>query len=397
MSWSFVTLEELAADERSAISKPYGSAIVKEDYRDSGVPVVRGVNLTKGIFHDADFVFIEDELAARMPGAEMGPGDLVVTHRGTVGQVSMIPRASRFQRYVASTSHVKVRLSPSRAVPEFYYYWFASPGGQHSILSNVSTVGVPGLVQPVATVKKLRVPCPPLPDQQAIADVLGALDTKIAANERVVARADMLAGLEWQRAAAAGQSVALSGLAEFVNGKAFTKGASGTGRIVIRIAELNSGLGGSTVRNDIEVAEEHLVRPGDLLFAWSGSLTVARWFRPEAIVNQHIFKVIPKAGFPMWLVNQAVRAKLDDFKATASDKATTMGHIQRHHLDEVTLIPDRSDIDRLEGLMDGLWESALLREQETARLAQTRDELLPLLMSGKVRMKDAVAVAAEVV
>ena len=55
--------------------------------------------------------------------------------------------------------------------------------------------------------------------------------------------------------------------------------------MVVRIAELNSGPGGSTVYNDVSVDEENLARPGDLLFAWSGSLTVRRWFRPEAIVN----------------------------------------------------------------------------------------------------------------
>ena len=56
-----------------------------------------------------------------------------------------------------------------------------------------------------------------------------------------------------------------------------------------------------SVLHDIEVAEDYLARPGDLLFAWSGSLTVHRWFRPEGIVNQHIFKVIP-TGYPMWIV-----------------------------------------------------------------------------------------------
>ena len=102
---------------------------------------------------------------------------------------------------------------------------------------------------------------------------------------------------------------------------------------MIRIAELNSGIGGSTVRNDIEVPDDNTARPGDLLFAWSGSLTAARWYRRRPSWNQHIFKVIPAAGRPMWLVNQAVHAKLDQFKAIAADK-DTMGHIQRRHLDE---------------------------------------------------------------
>ena len=191
--WPTVQFQKLAADAKSAFSKPYGSAITKEDYLPQGVPVVRGVNLRKGIFLDDEFVFIDDTTADRMPGANLAPGDLVFTHRGTIGQVSMIPRSARYPRYVLSTSQVKARLNSNRALPEFYYYWFSSSDGQHELLRNVSTVGVPGLGQPVATIKSLRVPHPPLAVQKAIADVLGALDDKIAVNDGLARYATRLA------------------------------------------------------------------------------------------------------------------------------------------------------------------------------------------------------------
>src|SRR6266404_3950979 len=124
--WPIVRFEDLADSSKSAFSKPYGSAILKEDYVPSGVPVVRGVNLRNGIFLDDDFVFISDAKADQMPGANLTSGDLVFTHRGTIGQVSMIPRDRKHARYVLSTSHVKARLDPGRAMPEFYYYYFSS-------------------------------------------------------------------------------------------------------------------------------------------------------------------------------------------------------------------------------------------------------------------------------
>ncbi|MDF8263738.1 restriction endonuclease subunit S [Luteipulveratus flavus] len=246
--------------------------------------------------------------------------------------------------------------------------------------------------------KALHALLPSRPQQTAIADVLRALDDKIAANRTVIDRADDLARVMYASASAAsGVQVPLSSLAQFVNGKAFTKDATGTGRVVIRIAELNSGLGGSTVRNDLEVADQHVARAGDLLFAWSGSLTVHRWFRDEAIVNQHIFKVIPAEGVPMWVVNGAVRLKLREFQAIAADKATTMGHIQRRHLDEPVAVPSETALASLSDKMTSLWERALSAEMENERLAATRDALLPLLMSGKVRVKDAEATVGEMV
>ncbi len=106
--WPLVRLGDIAADERSAISKPYGSAIIRDDYRDAGVPVVRGVNLARGRFYDAEFVFISEDLADRMPGARLQPGDLVFTHRGSVGQISMIPRAPRARIIVLAGSPLAV-------------------------------------------------------------------------------------------------------------------------------------------------------------------------------------------------------------------------------------------------------------------------------------------------
>jgi len=227
--------------------------------------------------------------------------------------------------------------------------------------------------------------------------VLGALDDKIAANDRLIETADELRRTVVESLLIGAPGRPLSSLAEFINGRAFTKGATGTGRVVVRIAELNSGIGGSTVYNELDVDERHLARPGDVLFAWSGSLTVHRWYRPEAIVNQHIFKVLPREGYPMWLVDALLQRKLEDFRAIAADKATTMGHIQRRHLDEPVPVPSPEQVMTHDEAMTGLWERALSAEVESLQLAQTRDELLPLLMSGKVTVRDAKRTVEEVV
>lgn len=328
--------------------------------------------------------------AAETSKYALASGDVVVARTGaSTGRSQWI---ELIEPAVFASYLVRFRAGP-RLVSKYLGYVLSSTEWRHY----VSSVAHGKSAQPnmsAAAMAEFRFTLPELEVQQAIAEVLSALDDKIAANSHVVARVEELTCAQF-RVLSDEERVPLSSLARFVNGKAFTKDATGTGRIVVRIAELNSGIGGSTVYNDIEVADEHLARPGDLLFAWSGSLTVARWYRPEAIVNQHIFKVIPNDGVPMWLVNQAVRAKLDEFKAIAADKATTMGHIQRRHLDEPVAIPAAEDMRRIDGLMAGLWETALAAEVESLKLTQTRDELLPLLMSGKVRVRDAERVASQ--
>ena len=234
--------------------------------------------------------------------------------------------------------------------------------------------------------KAIHLLMPDRKTQDAVAEVLAAFDDKIAANRRIVASADTLRTALWEEWTDNASLIPLSSIARFVNGKAFTRDATGTGKVVIRIAELNSGIGGSTVYNDIDVAEEHLARPGDLLMAWSGSLTTARWFRDEAIVNQHIFKVIPFDKKLMWATASALDTKMVEFKSIAAGKATTMGHIQRHNLDEPVSWPELTDAQQ--DLGDSLWMRALQAERENERLFATRYELLPLFMSGRISVSD---------
>ncbi|MET9886257.1 hypothetical protein ABZZ20_24605 [Streptomyces sp. NPDC006430] len=242
-------------------------------------------------------------------------------------------------------------------------------------------------------IEDFRFHCPSRSEQWAMAAVLRALDEKISVNERITTTADQLSTSLFRQAFIENPlefvEQALSNTSEFINGKAFTKGASGTGRMVVRIAEINSGPGGSTVYNDIDVPEKHLARPGDVLFAWSGSLTVARWFRPESIINQHIFKCVPKNGYPYWLVSQLLNRKIHEFRTIAAAKATTMGHIQRKHLDEPVSVPEPAMLHSLNGKIGPLWDRALLAEQESLTLAALRDTLLPQLMSGRLRVRDA--------
>lgn len=239
-----------------------------------------------------------------------------------------------------------------------------------------------------------RVLAPDRNDQDRIVDVIGSLDDKIAANQKAILQLDKLRHALWQRNLQAGAfPKPLSSLASFVNGGAFTKNATGTGRVVVRIAELTGGIGRSTVRNVLDVPDNQVVRNGDLLFSWSGTLMVKRWPLGEAIVNQHIFKVVPDRDFPAVFLDCAIDQQLEYFKMIAAGKATTMGHIKRSDLDAEVEIPVQIREDDLK-LSSSLWDTAVSLEKEIVSLSKTRDELLPLLMSGKISVKEAEQEAA---
>lgn len=395
--WPTVRFEEIAAPEKSAFSKPYGSAYTRNDYVPSGIPLVRGVNLGAGPFHDDDFVFISSEKADTLPGANLKPGDLVITHRGTIGQVSMIPRNPRHDRYVLSTSQVKARLDRAKAVPEFYYYWLLSPVGQKEILQHVSTVGVPGLVQPVATVKSFKVPVPSLDEQRSVVALLGSLDDKIAVNERIAAVVDDLAAALFEALLTAdseGAEVLLGDVAD-VNVRTVKAQDAGS----LRYVDISSvGVGSyewpaETSWSDAPGRARRKTAVGDTI--WSTvrpnrrSHALVLDADPDLVFSTGLAVLSPKVVGSAFLYESTRLASFHSYlESVAEGSAYPAVRADRFKGAPITL-PSEDARFRFEETAMPMRLRAHQAQVESRTLAALRDTLLPQLMSGRICVKGA--------
>ncbi|NEE45032.1 hypothetical protein G3M55_10470 [Streptomyces sp. SID8455] len=390
--WPTLPLKELCDRSRGIT---YG--IVKVgDFVPGGVPVIRGGDIRNNRIVFNDEKRVTQEVSDGFSRTILRGGELVINLIAEPGHSAIVP--PEMEGFNVSRDVAVIPLGDSVS-HSFVNWYLKSPAAVEWLTARLSG----SVTQKInlGVLRDIPVPLPERSYQERLAAVLGAMDDKIAANRRFSVTVDSLISARYEGAfrevSDEFRKEALSSAADFINGRAFTKDATGTGRMVVRIAELNSGPGSSTVYNDIEVSDKHLARPGDVLFAWSGSLTSARWYRPEAIINQHIFKVVPKGDRPTWLVAELLRLKLDEFRAIAADKATTMGHIQRRHLDEPVLTPSIAMAQKLDSQLGPLWDRALAAEQESLTLAALRDTLLPQLMSGKLRVRDAEEIVEDAV
>jgi type I restriction enzyme, S subunit len=185
-NWPTVSIEDIAADIPNALATgPFGSAISSKFFTDSGVPVIRGSNLSAdtGVrLKDDDIVFVSHEKAKEFGRSVAKVGDLIFTCWGTINQVGYIDGTSNWDEYIISNKQMKVTVDTTKVDPRFLYYVFSSPLKQNEILSNGIGAAVPGFN--LGQLRKHTFQLPPLRIQSAIADTLELLDKKSNQNSQ---------------------------------------------------------------------------------------------------------------------------------------------------------------------------------------------------------------------
>ncbi|MEL4028534.1 restriction endonuclease subunit S [Caldifermentibacillus hisashii] len=182
----------------------------------------------------------------------------------------------------------------------------------------------------------------------------------------------------------------LDKVADYLNGLAMQKyrpSENEKGIPVLKIKELRQGK--TDENSDIcteNIDNQYIVRDGDIIFSWSGTLLVDVWCGGKCGLNQHLFKVTSKK-FEKWFYYHWTRFYLEKFMRIAESKATTMGHIKRKDLsDSKVLIPTEIVYEKINSIMEPLLEKQINTKIQSTRLVKIRDSLLPKLMSGEIRV-----------
>ena len=152
----------------------------------------------------------------------------------------------------------------------------------------------------------------------------------------------------------------------------------------LRSGEANSGEWASAT-----ITPECIIADGDVVFSWSGSLLVRTWCGGRAALNQHLFKVTSDR-YPKWYYLYSILSHFPELERIAADKARTLGHIRQHHLaDALCIVPPDRVIARVTGMLGRLVERQVANDVASRTLTALRDALLPKLVSGELRVRDA--------
>lgn len=191
--WNTVRLEEACLKSKNSFSMgPFGSDIKTDNFVQSGVPVIRGVNLTKQPFYENGFVFVTENKADELKAANAFSGDLIFTHRGTLGQVGVIPFNSKFKRYVISQSQMKCTCDTYILDPMFAFYFFNSNPGQKIIMTHSTKSGVPHIIQPLTSLRSFFIPLPEIKEQKIIVNFISETNSLVETQQEYKSKLETL-------------------------------------------------------------------------------------------------------------------------------------------------------------------------------------------------------------
>lgn len=290
------------------------------------------------------------------------------------------------------------------------YYYLTSPDGKAQLKSIRA-----GSSQPYISLGALRdliIPVPSIEKMKDIVSILSSLDRKIELNNKINADLEEMAQAIFKNwfvdfepfkdgkfvdselgMIPEGWKVGtLTEIASYMNGLAMQKFSPENDEDslpVLKIKELGQGFcGPDSDRCSCNIKDECKIHSGDVIFSWSGTLLVDVWCGGDCGLNQHLFKVTSN-DYPKWFYYYWTKHHLQEFIHIAKDKAVTMGHIKRGHLEEALVaIPDNDSMEKAHELFEPILSKMISLRLENSRLSLLRDTLLPRLMSGELEVPE---------
>ena len=372
-----------------------------------GVPIIKINNIISGLCDTKHLDKTTVENDAKYQRTKLKGGELIVTVVGTCGKTAIVPPQFVGCNLVRATCLIDIE---DETICRWIKYYIDSPQGQAYINRNLNTT-----VQATLNVKNLNeMPIPFYSKEYTsnVVKILSSLDRKIELNNKINADLEEMAQAIFKNwfvdfepfkdgkfvnselgMIPEGWKVGrLTEIASYMNGLAMQKFPPKNNEDslpVLKIKELGQGFCGTdSDRCSCNIKNECKIHNGDVIFSWSGTLLVDVWCGGDCGLNQHLFKVTSE-DYPKWFYYYWTKHHLQEFIHIAKDKAVTMGHIKRGHLDEALVsIPDNDSMQKANELFEPILSKMIALRLESSHLSLLRDTLLPRLMSGEIEVPE---------
>ncbi|CAL9502151.1 hypothetical protein SUDANB145_03443 [Streptomyces sp. enrichment culture] len=383
-----------------------GPGILAKDFRDRGVPLLRLAGLKRGSSLLSGCNFLDPKMVEqRWKHFRLAEGDVLLSTSASLGEVATVDKSA--VGAVAYTGIIRFRPIDDRVRPDFIGCMLRSA----SFKQQIEAMGVGSVMKHFGPshLRQMFVDVPPCTVQRDIADLLGALDEKIAVNERVAVTALNLAESRYLAASAADgwRTIALGSAARWLSGGTPKTSESSywDGDIPwISALSLRSPWIDDSDRKVTSlgsVSGTRLVPAGTVIFVVRGS-SLKTEFRigvtlREVAFGQDCKALVPDDSIEPHVLFHAVRSNTQHVMKMVDETSIGAGRLSTDLIAKLDIrVPEKRD-DSTARELRLLDELAAGRQKESRALATLRDTLLTQLMSGRLRVREAEKIVGDAV
>ena len=406
MEWKHYKMDDVI-DEISM--GPFGSDVKKEFYVNKGIPILNGSNLQGFKIQENSFGYLTEEKADSLNKCNAHRGDIIVTHRGTLGQIVYVPSNSKYDRYVISQSQFRFRCKLDLVDVQYLVYYFHTREGQYKILANASQVGVPALARATSTFRLIDIKLPSLADQRRIASILSSLDRKIDLNNKINADLEEMAQAifkNWfvdfepfkdgkfvdSELGMIPEGWKVGSPYEYVKVvygapyKSAKFNDNGEGLPLIRIRDLKD-CNPQFYTPEILPQTEY-VNMGDIVAGMDAEFIPHIWKGNTGLLNQRVCKLLPQqTSISNLFVLYLMKPELEFVQSYKT--GTTVSHLGKADIDKfVVVLPPLKVVEECSKILDSILQRIKNISAESRTLSLLRDTLLPRLMSGELEVPE---------
>lgn len=380
---------------------PFGSQLHNKDYVAEGTPIVTVEHLGEKRFSTQNLPCVSDKDKERLSKYSLQKGDIVFSRVGSVDRCSFVSEEET--GWLFSGRCLRVRPNSDLCVPEYLYYYLCSP----LVKEQIRNIAV-GATMPSINTKllcEIPVSCPDIETQIKIATILSSLDGKIEVNNQINRN------LEEQA-----KAIFKSWFVDFepFGGKQPDDWKDGT------IADLGKVIGGGTpskakeeyycqngipwiTPKDLSVNKSKFISHGQtdisdaglnnssaiimpkgtVLFSSRAPIGYIAIAKNEVTTNQGFKSVVPHPNVGTPFVYLFLKYNLEKIESVAS--GSTFKEVSGGVMKSISaLIPDNKSLSEFTEQCHALFQKQEALEAENTILQETRDTLLPKLMSGEI-------------
>lgn len=178
------TLGEICDEANGVIrTGPFGSQLHESDYTEEGIPVVMPKNIVNGRISVEDIARIDESNVTRLAHHKLYKGDIVYGRRGDIGRRALI--TAKEEGWLCGTGCLRISVGNTILDPLFLYYYLGQPRIIEWIFNQAIGATLPNLNTDI--IRSIKVSYPPLSTQRKIAAILSAYDDLIENNMRRIA------------------------------------------------------------------------------------------------------------------------------------------------------------------------------------------------------------------